>query len=69
MFCAGYVGKGAKDACQGDSGGPLMANGKLFGIVSWGVGCATRSILVFTLMFQFSGMDQRLYKILNLNKI
>ncbi|CAH1996469.1 unnamed protein product [Acanthoscelides obtectus] len=40
MICAGYVGRGEKDACQGDSGGPLLADGKLFGIVSWGYGCA-----------------------------
>ncbi|KAF2887012.1 hypothetical protein ILUMI_19161 [Ignelater luminosus] len=39
MVCFGYT-KGGKDACQEDSGGPLVINGKLFGIVSWGRGCA-----------------------------
>jgi secreted trypsin-like serine protease len=38
MFCAGYTGI-AKDACQGDSGGPFVVDGKLVGIVSWGIGC------------------------------
>lgn len=40
MLCAGLYGIGGKDACQGDSGGPLAANGKLYGITSWGYGCA-----------------------------
>ncbi|EDV99046.1 trypsin-1 [Drosophila grimshawi] len=39
MMCAG-LRAGGKDACQGDSGGPLVAHGKLWGVVSWGFGCA-----------------------------
>ncbi|XP_068599368.1 trypsin-3 [Brachionichthys hirsutus] len=39
MLCAGFSA-GGKDACQGDSGGPLVCDGRVYGLVSWGRGCA-----------------------------
>ncbi|KAM8864711.1 trypsin-3 isoform 1-T1 [Spinachia spinachia] len=39
MLCAGFA-VGGKDACQGDSGGPLVCEGRVYGLVSWGRGCA-----------------------------
>ncbi len=39
MFCAGYS-EGGIDACIDDSGGPFVVDGRLAGIVSWGIGCA-----------------------------
>jgi len=39
FLCAGKVGEGGVDACQMDSGGPAVKDGKLVGIVSFGIGC------------------------------
>ncbi|XP_076594244.1 trypsin-like [Chaetodon auriga] len=39
MVCAGYM-DGGRDACNGDSGSPLVCLGEVYGLVSWGQGCA-----------------------------
>ncbi|XP_017318527.1 plasminogen activator, urokinase a isoform X1 [Ictalurus punctatus] len=45
QFCAASQ-KWTEDACHGDSGGPLLCEVKgrmfLFGVISWGDGCATK---------------------------
>ncbi|MGW0824881.1 trypsin-like serine protease [Streptomyces sp. NPDC002845] len=54
MVCAGTPATGTdggtKSPCNGDSGGPLVVNGKIAGIVSWGVaGCTAKGAYpVFT---------------------
>ena len=39
MICAA-VSDGDKDFCSGESGDPLVVDGKLVGIVSWGLSCS-----------------------------
>lgn len=49
MVCAGNIESDGNGACQGDSGGPMVVNHKLFGAVSFGIGCGNRVIpQVFT---------------------
>ncbi|CAG4926824.1 unnamed protein product [Colias eurytheme] len=46
-------GERNRGGCQGDSGGPLAADGKLVGVVSWGIGCASRYPEVYTRVFSY----------------
>ncbi|XP_011495594.1 PREDICTED: chymotrypsin-1-like [Ceratosolen solmsi marchali] len=39
--------------CTGDSGGPLVSNGKLIGIASFGLPCATGISDIYTRVFSF----------------
>ncbi|ALC43306.1 CG32374 [Drosophila busckii] len=39
MICAQRSGR---DSCSGDSGGPLVAEDTLYGVVSFGIGCANK---------------------------
>ncbi|XP_032671249.1 chymotrypsin-1-like [Odontomachus brunneus] len=40
-------------ACMGDSGGPLVCNGRLAGIVSWGIPCGVGYPDVFTKAYHY----------------
>ncbi|KAJ8711581.1 hypothetical protein PYW08_008535 [Mythimna loreyi] len=44
MICASLIDVGGKDACQGDFGGPLYYGQILVGILSWGEGCANKTL-------------------------
>ncbi|XP_029911755.1 trypsin [Myripristis murdjan] len=62
MLCAGYSA-GGKDACRGDSGGPLVCEGRVYGLVSWGKGCAdARYPGVYTAVSKFrSWIDNTIF--------
>lgn len=38
-FCNGFCNSDTRDSCQDDSGGGLTINGRVLGIVSFGIGC------------------------------
>ncbi|MFG1811242.1 trypsin-like serine protease [Streptomyces sp. NPDC049040] len=67
MVCAGPPSSGADagttSACNGDSGGPLVVNGRIAGVVSWGVdNCVAKGkYSVFSRVSTFAGaIDARL---------
>uniref|UniRef100_A0A8B9HSK8 trypsin n=1 Tax=Astyanax mexicanus TaxID=7994 RepID=A0A8B9HSK8_ASTMX len=66
MICAGYT-DGGKDACSGDSGGPLVCEGRVYGIVSWGTGCADAQYPgVYTSVAKFrKWIDETIFKTIN----
>lgn len=39
LIVCSTIQQNGQDSCQGDSGGPLTYNGKLVGVVSFGLGC------------------------------
>ncbi|CAH2250048.1 chymotrypsin-2-like isoform X1 [Pararge aegeria] len=45
--------KAGEGACHGDSGGPLIEDGKIVGVVSWGVPCAKGFPDVYSRVFTF----------------
>ncbi|XP_059060363.1 chymotrypsin-2-like [Achroia grisella] len=45
--------KSGEGACHGDSGGPLVEDGRIVGIVSWGMPCARGYPDVYTRVFAF----------------
>lgn len=45
-----------QDTCQGDSGGPLTMQGRLVGLVSWGVGCGRPGVpAIYTRVAHYAG--------------
>lgn len=67
MICAGTPATGSDtgttSACNGDSGGPLVVNGRIIGVVSWGVqDCVAQGAYsVFSRVSAFAGaIDPRL---------
>lgn len=61
MVCAGKPASGSDtgttSACNGDSGGPLVVNGRIVGVVSWGMAnCVSKgSYSVFTKVSKYVG--------------
>ncbi|XP_072935174.1 chymotrypsin-2-like [Epargyreus clarus] len=50
--------KYGEGACHGDSGGPLVENGKVVGVVSWGVPCARGYPDVYSRVYAFKDWIQ-----------
>ncbi|KAH8386601.1 hypothetical protein KR093_001464 [Drosophila rubida] len=60
MLCASNTNNYEVDSCQGDSGGPLITNGKVVGIVSFGLGCGTpNSAGVYSDVYSFRNWIER----------